>query len=133
MRRLVLSAALLFVAGQAQAQSGTSCAGRPSSDTSVYGSSEVSEPVLLRTLMTMGSSDQPPDSGQRARVSFVVNADGRVDSSSARVLDPTNPTFERDALTVVRARTYWPACRDGRAVRARVIESLDYGQVYVRR
>ena len=133
MRHLGLVAALLFVAGKVQAQTPTSCAGRQSTDTAVYAPSDVSEPVSLHTLMTVRSSEQPPDSGQRTRVSVIVNGDGRVDSSSARVLDPTNATFERDALQVVRGRTYWPACRGGTPVRIRIIVSLDYATVYGKR
>ena len=132
MRGLIVSAALLCLARVGQAQSPTSCAGRPSTDTSVYGPSAVSEPPTLRSFMTVGSENQPPDSGQRTRISLIVNADGRVDPSSARVLDRTNPTFEQDALMAVRQRTYWPACREGMAVRARLIVALDYAAVYGR-
>jgi len=60
--------------------------------------------------------------GGMATIKFVVDANGRV--SAVRIADNTDPLFARAAALAVGARTYSPATRLGKAVPARMQQSL---------
>ena len=59
-------------------------------------------------------------------VAVVVGADGTPDQSSARIVQNADPAFDREALRWIRSVSYWPACRDAQAVRARVAQPVDF-------
>ncbi len=109
---------------------GTTCAGHATTDTTVYGVSQLAEQPELRTVPPAHYSVLPaPGTELRASASFIVNADGHVDSASVRLVDSTGSQFDRDAVQYVRHMTYWPGCRDGVAVRARAFFPIDYRNV----
>ena len=106
----------------------TSCAGRSTSDTTIYELASVTEKPVLRRLARL---DYPPDAQtdrRKGRVVFgmVINADGRVDSSSVTVLDPDLPSFEQAGRRALYRFLYWPACRAQDPVRVRVAIPLQW-------
>jgi TonB family protein len=113
---------------RALATPATSCATLASTDSTVYDTTQVSERATLRSAP---EPDYPPierDRGVEGRVivAVVVGADGTPDESSARIVQSADPAFDREALRWIRKVSYWPACRDARAVRARVAQPVDF-------
>jgi TonB family protein len=125
MRRIVSIIFLSFAvpAWPAFAQgSTTSCANSPSADTSLFDLTEVTE-LPIRTRM---EPPRLPPAFFRLKVnvqvmlSFIVNKDGTVDTSSVVVVDPQGSALESEAVRVVKKATFSPGCRDHKAVRVRV-------------
>jgi hypothetical protein len=92
-------------------QPGTSCAGRPRGDTL---------PILRKALPLhfSGPRFRPPS---KVRLNFVVDSNGAVDTTSIRFVDSTTPVYEQDARRYAAGLTFWPGCRDGKAVRAQIV------------
>ena len=98
----------------------TTCAGRTPSDTVIYDDTLVTERPVLRRYAQL---DYPPEAQRsegRVVLDIVVNADGRVDSTSVTVQQHDLPSFEQAAKRAVHRSLYWPACRGQEPVRARV-------------
>lgn len=106
----------------------TSCAGLASTDSTVYDTTQVTEhpvihtapevlyPPLERELLIHG----------RVILGVVVGSDGAPDTASVEVLRNVDPGIDREALRWIGGVTYWPACREGRPVRARIAQPLDF-------
>ena len=69
----------------------------------------------------------------RVVVAVVIGPDGTPDQSSARIVEKVDPGIDSEALRWIQGVSYWPACRDGRPVRARVAQPLDFCIVRCRR
>jgi len=102
-----------------------SCAERRAQDTTVYSITEVSQPPIQRHRTPLIVPGLPP---QRLLVvlSLVVNSDGRVDSSSIAIAQPSNTPFDKFAVKESKSLQFWPACLNGQAVRVRVDFPFDY-------
>ena len=100
----------------------TSCAHSPSADTTVFALDEVTEMPIRRRM----EPPRLPPAFFRMKVnvqvmlSFIVNKDGTVDTSSVVVVEPQGSALESEAVRVVKKATFSPACRDHNAVRVRV-------------
>jgi len=106
----------------------TACAGTPSADPTVYDSTEVSERAAPRTV----AKGEYPEGARskkiqgRSVVSAVVNTDGAVDTASIAIATSANALLDAEARRVLSQTTFWPACRDGVAVRSRVVVPFDF-------
>ena len=115
-------------ASKASAQTpGTPCAGKPSADTAVY------QPEALDILPKIRKNTPPrfsvmPELGTQLRVhvAFIVNQDGSVDPHSIHLIDSTRTAFDRDAERWIATLQFWPACREGEAVRAQLVQAVRY-------
>ncbi|HUL04641.1 MAG TPA: TonB family protein [Gemmatimonadales bacterium] len=106
----------------------TSCDGAPSADTTVYDSTQLSEQPAPRSVP---KPEYPADARKhrmegRVIVAAVVNADGSVDSSSVDVTAGAYASLDAEARRVVSLTKFWPACRDGVAVRSRIVAPFDF-------
>ena len=111
-----------------------SCAAQPSSDTAVYSLEAVDSLPRIRKTTAPNFSVVPAMGTQLSvRVAFVVNQDGTVDRSSVRLVgDSTGTAFDQDAKHWIASLVFWPACRDGKAVRAQVVQPVNYNQMPAR-
>jgi len=115
---LSLTVPALPVFGQG---STTSCAHSLSADTTVFALDEVTEMPIRQRL----EPPRLPPAFFRMKVnvqvmlSFIVNKDGTVDTSSVVVVEPQGSALESEAVRVVKKATFSPACRDHNAVRVR--------------
>ncbi|MBK7596348.1 MAG: TonB family protein [Gemmatimonadetes bacterium] len=101
------------------------CTG-PVADNRVFAFDEVHVPPAYRdgpAVRYPAALRQAGVSG-RATLSYIVNGDGAVDSTSVTVVSATNPAFEAPSRTVVAATRFWPGCRDGTPVRTRVTQAI---------
>jgi TonB family protein len=100
----------------------------------VYGLQEVErlpEPRNMDDVRRYLSRNYPPnlrDSGVEgsAEVSFVLDADGRPDMRTARVISSSHPEFEAPALRAVQRLRFRPAQVDGRDVRVQVTLPINF-------
>jgi TonB family protein len=100
----------------------TSCAGIPGSDTTIYDTSQVSEKPVLRRYSRV---EYPRDAQSnhiegRTLLTAVVNTDGRIDTSSVKVVQGDLLSFELAARRAVRNSVFWPGCKGNVAARVRV-------------
>ena len=133
-RTLALSLPILLCfgcvfAGQSQhAALPTSCAGKLSADSTIYDSTQLTEKPLRR--------DGPqPDYSVRARqygvqgkviLAVVVEPTGSIDPSTLTFIQRVDPELDESASRAVRLSTFWPGCRSGLAVRARMVIPVEY-------
>ena len=105
-----------------------SCRGNPSSDTTVFDTTQVSR----RQEIVSGPNPDYPDSlkskGVSGRVvlSGIINADGTLEERSIRRVVSEHPYFERSAIQYLREAVFSPGCRNGQAVRVRVRFTIDF-------
>jgi outer membrane biosynthesis protein TonB len=59
-------------------------------------------------------------------MAVTVGSDGTPEQGSAHVVRGVDPAIDREALRWIRGASYWPGCYDGRPVRARVAQPLDF-------
>ena len=106
----------------------TSCAGLASTDSTVYDTTQVSERPRIRTAPEVRYPQLQRDLhiGGRVRLGVIVGTDGTPEDSSVQVVDRVDPALDREAVSWLAGVTYWPACRDGRPVRARIAQPLDF-------
>jgi TonB family protein len=99
----------------------TSCAGRSTSDTTIYDITLVTEKPVLRRYAQLHYPHEAQGAQAEGRVvlTVVVNADGQVDSNSVTVRQHDLPGFEEAAKRAVRKSLYWPACKANMPVRVR--------------
>jgi protein TonB len=62
----------------------------------------------------------------RAVVTAVVSPAGAVEPLSVTISQSAHALLDAEARRVVSAATFWPACRDGAAVRARIAVPFDF-------
>jgi TonB family protein len=63
----------------------------------------------------------------RVVVGFVLGADGTPIASTLTVLEHAHDArFEWEAMRVVRAAKFWPACHKGRTVRVRAAVPVEF-------
>lgn len=106
----------------------TSCAALVATDSNTYDSTEVAERPVIRTAPEVVYPPMERELLIRGRVilGVVVGFDGAPDLSSVQVLRTVDPGIDREALRWIGGVTYWPACRAGRPVRARIAQPLDF-------
>jgi TonB family protein len=106
----------------------TTCAGTPSADTTVYDSTQVSERAAPRSVPR---GEYPAAAREqkiqgRAVVAAVVNGEGHVDTTSITLTTSGNALLDAEARRIVSLARFWPACRDGVAVRSRIVVPFDF-------
>lgn len=106
----------------------TSCTGLASTDSAVYDTSQVTERPRLRGApeLTYPGMQRDLAVGGRVIVSVIVAADGSPELNSARIVRKVDPALDQEALNWIGGASYWPACRDGRPVRARIAQPVDF-------
>jgi TonB family protein len=106
----------------------TSCAGLASSDSTVYDTSQVTERPRLRGApeLTYPGMQRDLAIGGRVIVDVIIAADGSPELPSARIVRKVDPKLDGEALNWIGGASYWPACRDGRPVRARITQPVDF-------
>jgi Gram-negative bacterial TonB protein C-terminal len=106
----------------------TSCATAQASDSAVHALSDVSEAPVLRGFDVLITAGGPVTGSVRYHVlaSVIVNADGRVEPDSVRLLERTETSFDDNAVAFARGLRFWPACRDSKPVRVRVEYPVNY-------
>lgn len=102
------------------------CAGKPSPDTSVVAAALVDSPPTPREVGRLRFPPErvPRDSTYVVRLRFVVNADGRADSTRIETVQSSDSVLTASARRALLASRYWPACRGGVAVRTWPIEQV---------
>lgn len=106
----------------------TSCVSVIGADTTVYDVRQIDEKPVFRRALKL---TYPPEALHhriqgRVVVGAVVNAAGDVDQSSVMIARHVDPLLDAEARRVVASATLWPACRNGRAVRARIAVPFDF-------
>jgi len=106
----------------------TSCATRPSADSTIYDTSQVTERPVPRAVPPL---EYPAEARHRrvqgrAVVTAVVSAAGLVEPVSVTVTQSAHALLDAEARRVVSAARFWPACREGAAVRARIAIPFDF-------
>ena len=106
----------------------TSCAGLASTDSAVYDTTQVTERPRVRSAPEPRYPPMERGLGREGQVilAVVIGPDGAPDLNSLRIVDNLGPAFDREALRWIWSASYWPACRDGRPVRARVAQPVDF-------
>jgi TonB family protein len=106
----------------------TPCAGFATIDSTVYDTTQVTVRPTIRTAPELNYPPMQRDlliSG-RVVLGVTVGPDGAPDNSSVQVLDRVDPALDREAIRWIEGVTYWPACRDGRPVRVRIAQPVDF-------
>lgn len=100
----------------------TSCANISASDASVYDTTQVDERPVVRSTPALQYPAEAAHRriGGKVMLSAIVNADGRIDSSSVAILHSVDSSLDAEAERFVRGSVLWPACRRGEPVRVRV-------------
>lgn len=106
----------------------TSCAGLAGTDSSVYDTTQVAERPVIRMAPEVY---YPPMQREllihgRVMLGLVVGSDGAPETASVEVLRKVDPGLDRAAQRWIEGVTYWPACREGRPVRARITQPVDF-------
>lgn len=106
----------------------TSCAGLASTDTTVYDTTQVTERPSLRNAPEPWFPSLQREFGIEGRVimAVVIGPDGAPDQRSVRIVQNVDPAIDHEALRWIQSVSYWPACRDGQPVRARIAQPLDF-------
>ena len=132
---MVMSPVAVGQTPDSTARTTTSCAGSLSTDTTVFELSQVTEaPVLQRMGRLL-----VPNSLRRTRRQFrvlltlVVNADGRVDSSSVAIVDRGHREFDAEAVRAAKTATWSPGCRYERPARVRVQFPVQFAGAFILR
>jgi TonB family protein len=100
----------------------TSCAAVASADSTIYDTTQVAEQPVPRTVPKI----EYPAEARRQRihgqvvVTAVVSPAGVVEPSSVAVIVSADALLSAEARRVVSLATFWPACREGMAVRSRI-------------
>jgi len=105
-----------------------SCANNPSPDTTVFDVHQLSQPPLVVSAPEVHYPDTLRRMGQSGRVvySLIVNADGRPDRQSFRIVRGDAIQFEQAAREYLEGIRYSPACLSGHAVRVRIDVPIDF-------
>jgi TonB family protein len=105
----------------------TACANLTPTDSTTYDTTQVTERPTIRTAPELRYPPMQHDLLIRGRVilGVIVGSDGTPDSA-VQVLSGVDPALDREAVRWVQGVTYWPACREGRPVRARIVQAVDF-------
>jgi len=105
----------------------TPCAGLTTTDSTIYDTTQVTERPTIRLAPELRYPPMQHDLliGGRVILAVIVGSDGTPDSA-VEVLDRVDPALDREAVRWVQGVTYWPACREGRPVRARIAQPVDF-------
>jgi TonB family protein len=106
----------------------TSCASVRSVDSTIYDTTQITERPVARGVPTL----EYPAAARRRKlqgrtvVTAVVSAEGQVEPSSITIAKSAHALLDAEASRLVSLATFWPACRDGAAVRARIAIPFDF-------
>lgn len=98
-------------------------------DTVVYYIDQVStKPELLSASAPPRYPDAARAQGLQGRVvlAFIVNANGKVERRSVRVLQSLHPLLDPEAVKFIQQGVFKPACREGRPVRVQTTMPVDF-------
>ena len=101
----------------------TSCAGKPWVDNGVVvAPSDVDENPRLASSVNPYPDNCPVANGLEGDVIFVavVDGEGRIDPSKARLVSTAGPDFTRIALDGFPLTRFWPACKGDEPVATRI-------------
>lgn len=106
----------------------TSCAAVPGADSTIYDTTQISEQPVPRSVPKL---EYPAEARRqrihgRALVTAVVSPAGVVEPSSVAITMSAHALLDAEARRVVSLATFWPACREGMAVRARIVVPFDF-------
>jgi TonB family protein len=106
----------------------TSCATVTSADSTIYDTTQITERPVPRTVPTLEYPAEARRRGVQGRavVTAVVSPAGAVEPLSVTISQSAHALLDAEARRVVSAATFWPACRDGAAVRARIAVPFDF-------
>ena len=106
----------------------TGCSGLVSTDSMIYDTTQVTERPTIRTAPEVRYPQMQRDLhiGGRVLLGVVVGSNGAPEANSVQVLERVDSALDRSAVRWLLSSTYWPACRDGRPVRARIAQPLDF-------
>ena len=104
------------------------CKGTPTADSTIYDAEEASPGPQLRSFRRLEMPTALREAGGKGGVTlaYVVNADGRVDSSNVVVMTVSDSTLIAPARAVVVGSRFWPGCRAGIPVRVQVTQSFGF-------
>jgi len=105
-----------------------SCQGNPSSDTTVFDTTQVVRRPEILSGPNLTYPDELRSQGISGRVvlSMIINADGTLERRSIERVFSDHPDFEKSAIRYLRAAVFSPGCRSGQAVRVRVRIPIDF-------
>lgn len=106
----------------------TSCAAVPNADTTIYDTTQVGERPIPRSVPP---AEYPAEARRRriqgrAVVAAVVSPEGSVEPASVTIAQSSNVLLDVEARRIVSHATFWPACREGLAVRTRIAIPFDF-------
>ena len=106
----------------------TSCAAAPGSDTTIYDTTQVGERPVPRSVPP---AEYPAEARRRriqgrSVVTAVVSPEGTVELPSVTIAQSSNTLLDVEARRIVSQAIFWPACRDGEAVRTRIAVPFDF-------
>jgi TonB family protein len=106
----------------------TACATVRSADSTIYDTTQVTERPVPRSVPKL---EYPAEARRRkiqgrAVVTAVVSPEGVVEPPSVTIAQSAQALLDAEARRVVSIATFWPACRDGAAVRARIAIPFDF-------
>ena len=106
----------------------TSCASVRSADSTIYDTTQVTERAVPRSVPALA---YPAEARRRrlhgrAVVTAVVSPAGEVEAPSVTIATSAHALLDAEARRIVSLATFWPACRDGGAVRARIAVPFDF-------
>ena len=106
----------------------TGCAGLTTADSTVYDTTQVTERPTIRTAPELNYPPMQRDLLIRGRVilGVTIGSDGVPDTVSLEVLNRIDPALDHEAVRWLEGAKYWPACRDGRPVRVRIAQPVDF-------
>ena len=106
----------------------TSCAAGGTSDSTVYDTTALSEQPVVRSAPAI---DYPAEARRRkiqgrVVITAVVTAEGAVEASSVVVATSAAPLLDDEARRVVALARFWPGCREGQPVWARIAVPFEF-------
>ncbi|MBL0179620.1 MAG: energy transducer TonB [Gemmatimonadetes bacterium] len=104
------------------------CTGAPTADSTIYDADEASPGPQLRSFRRLEMPTALREAGGKGGVTlaYVVNADGRIDSSNVVVMTVSDSAFIAPARATVLGSRFWPGCRSGVPVRVQVTQSFGF-------
>jgi len=106
----------------------TSCAGRASTDSNVYDTTQVAERPIVRNAPPPPYPRRERDHGVQGRVvvALVVKGDGFVDSQSVRLIRKVHPALDRAVVKSAFTAQFWPACLNEQPVAVLVAVPIEF-------
>lgn len=106
----------------------TSCATAPSADSTIYDTTQVHEQPVPRSVPAFEYPAEARKRGMQGRVVVlaVVSPEGGVEPSSVTIATSAQALLDAEARRAISLATFWPACRDGAAVRTRIAVPFDF-------